>query len=181
MAVIKPQVLTEPRHAPRQSRAEPLLHSEIGVMKILAVIDGSERTGRVLEHLRGLALRGAKLQTVLLNVQPNPEDGRLRGYGSFKNQAIHDRLVNDLGRPVVSSAGRRLDQAGILHKERIELGDATKTILRVAQEERCDLILLGEARPGAVRRWLAKATGVALGSIGTQVVQLADMPVVVVK
>ena len=119
--------------------------------------------------------------TVLLNVQPNPEDGRLRGYGSFKNQAIHDRLINDLGRPVVSSAGRRLDQAGILHKERIELGDATKTILRVAQEERCDLILLGQARPGAVRRWLAKATGVALGSIGSQVVQLADMPVVVVK
>jgi nucleotide-binding universal stress UspA family protein len=105
----------------------------------------------------------------------------LRGYGSFKNQAIHDRLINDLGRPVVSSAGRRLDQAGILHKERIELGDATKTILRVAQEERCDLILLGEARPGAVRRWLAKATGVALGSIASQVVQLADMPVVVVK
>jgi hypothetical protein len=25
------------------------------------------------------------------------------------------------------------------------------------------------ARPGAVRRWLAKATGVALGSIGSQV------------
>jgi nucleotide-binding universal stress UspA family protein len=118
---------------------------------------------------------------VLLNVQPNPEDGRLRGYGSFKNQAIHDRLINDLGRPVVSSAGRRLGQSGILHKERIELGDAAKTILRVAQEERCDLILLGEARPGAVRRWLAKATGVALGSIGSQVVQLADMPVVVVK
>jgi nucleotide-binding universal stress UspA family protein len=150
-------------------------------MKVLAVIDGSERTGRVLEHLGGLAMRGAELETVLLNIQPEPDDGRLRGYGSFKKQVIHDRLINDVGRRIVSSAGRRLCQAGIIHKERIELGDAAKTILRVAQEERCDLILLGEAHPGIVRRWLARAIGVVLGSIGSQVVQLADMPVVVVK
>jgi nucleotide-binding universal stress UspA family protein len=150
------------------------------VLKVLAVIDGSERTGRVLDYLSGLDRRGAKLETLLLNVQPEPEDGRLRGYGSFKKEVIHDRLINDLGKRVVSSAGRRLDQAGILHKERIELGDAAKTILRVAREERCDVILLGEARPGVVRRWLA-AIGVAVGSIGSQVVQLADIPVVVVK
>ena len=66
-------------------------------------------------------------------------------------------------------------------KEHIEIGDAAETILRVAQEERCDLILLGEAHPGVIRRWLAKATGVTLGSIGCQVVQLADMPVLVVQ
>ena len=151
------------------------------MLKVLAVIDGSERTGRVLDYLRGLVLRGAKLETVLLNVQPKPEEGRLRGYGSFNRHVIHDRLINDLGRRVVSSAGRHLGQPGIVHKERIEIGDAAATILRVAQEERCDLILLGEAHPGAVRRWLAKATGVALGSIGSQIVQLANMPVVVVK
>ena len=181
MAAIKPQVDAEPRHAPRRSEAEQQLHTEIGVLKVLAVVDGSERTGRVLDYLGGPALRGAKIETVLLNIQPEPEDGRLRGYGSFKKQVIHDRLINDLGKRVVSSAGRRLGQPGIVHKERIEIGDAAETILRVAQEERCDLILLGEAHPGAVRRWLAKATGVALGSIGSQVVQLADIPVVVVK
>jgi nucleotide-binding universal stress UspA family protein len=181
MAAIKPQVDAEPRPAPCVSEAEQRLHTEFSVLKVLAVIDGSERTARVLDHLRGLALRGTKLETVLLNVQPNPEDGRLRGYGSFKNRVIHDRLINDLGMPVVSSAGRRLGQTGIPHKERIELGDAAKTILRVAQEERCDLILLGEAHPGAVRRWFAEAIGLVLGSIGSQVVQLADMPVIVVK
>jgi nucleotide-binding universal stress UspA family protein len=181
MAAIKPQLDAEPRHALRRSEAEQQLHAEVGVVKVLAVIDGSERTGRVLDYLGGPALRGAKLETVLLNVQPKPEDGRLRGYGSFKREVILDRLVNDLGRRVVSSAGRRLDQAGILHKERIELGDAAKTALRVAQEERCDLILVAEAHPGVVRRWLSQATGVSVGSIASQLVQLADMPVVVVK
>jgi nucleotide-binding universal stress UspA family protein len=181
MAALKPQVHTEPRHAPLRSEAEQRLHTEVGVLKVLAVIDGSERTGRVLDYLRGLVLRGAKLETVLLNIQPKPEDGRLRGYGSFNRHVIHDRLINDLGKRVVSSASRRLDRPGILHKERIEIGDAAATILRVAQEERCDLILLGESPPGAIRGWLAKAIGVVLGSIGSQVVQLADVPVVVVK
>jgi nucleotide-binding universal stress UspA family protein len=180
MAAIKPEVDAEPRHVPARSEAEQQLHIEFCVLKVLAVIDGSERTGHVLEYLR-LAQHGAKLEAVLLNVQPKPEDGRLRGYGSFKQEVIHDRLINDVGRRIVSSAGRRLCQAGMVHKERIEIGDTAETILRVAQEERCDLILLGEAHPGAVRRWLAKATGVALGYIGSQVVQLADIPVVVVK
>jgi nucleotide-binding universal stress UspA family protein len=181
MAAIKPQVDVEPRHALRRPEAEQRLDADIGVLKVLAVIDGSERTGRVLDYLRGLAVRGAKLETVLLNVQPQPEDGRLRGYGSFKRQVIHDRLINDLGGRIVSSARRRLGQAGILHKERIEIGDAAETILRVAREERCELILLGEAHPGVVRRWLAQAIGVAVGSICSRVVQLADVPVVVVK
>ena len=181
MAAIQPQEDTELRHSPCRWEAEQRLHTEVGVLKVLAVIDGSERTGRVLDYLRGLVLHGAKLETVLLNIQPKPEEGRLRGYGSFNRHVIHDRLINDLGKRVVSSAGRRLGQPGIVHKERIEIGDTAETILRVAQEERCDLILLGEAHPGAVRRWLAKATGVALGSIGSQVMQLADMPVVVVK
>ena len=135
----------------------------------------------MLDYLRGLALLGAELEIVLLNVQPKPADRRLRGYGSFKQEVIHNRLINDLGKRVVSCASRRLDQAGILHKERTELGDAAETILRVAREERCHLIPLGEAHPGAVRRWLIKATGLAFGSIGSQVLQLADIPVVVVK
>jgi nucleotide-binding universal stress UspA family protein len=153
----------------------------VGALKVLAAIDGSERAGRVLDYLGGLAQRGAKLEIVLLNVQPKPADGRLRGYGSFRQEMIHDRLINDLGGRIVSSARRRLDQTGIPHKERIEIGDAAETILRVAHEERCELIVLGEAYPGVVRRWLAKTTSLALGSIGSQVVQLADMPVVVVK
>jgi nucleotide-binding universal stress UspA family protein len=181
MAAIKPQVHTEPRHALPRFEAEQQLRTEVGVLKVLAVIDGSERTGHVLEYLRRLAQHGAKLEAVLLNVQPKPEDGRLRGYGSFKQEVIHDRLINDVGRRIVSSAGRRLCQAGIIHKERIEIGHTAETILRVAREETCGLILLGEAHPDALRRWLAKATGLVLGSIASQVVQLADMPVVVVK
>ena len=73
--------------------------------KILAAVDGSERTGRILEYLIGLAESGIPIEVVVLNIQPEPEDWRLRGYGSFKQGEIHDRLVNELGKPIVSSVG----------------------------------------------------------------------------
>jgi nucleotide-binding universal stress UspA family protein len=181
MAAIQPQDLDEQRPAFRRSEREQRLQTEAGALKVLAVIDGSERTGRVLDYLKGPALHRAALEVVLLNMQPKPEDGRLRGYGSFKKQVIQDRLINDLGRRVVSSASHRLDQAGIAHKQRIELGDTAETVLLVAREERCDLILLGEAPPGAVRRWLSKITDLAFGFRANRVAQLAEMPVLIVK
>ena len=151
------------------------------VQKILTVVDGSERTGRILEYLIGLAESGIPIEVVVLNVQPEPEDWRLRGYGSFKQDEVHDRLVNDLGKPIVRSVGRRLDQADIVHKERIELGAPTETILQCANEERCDLIVISEPRPAAFRRWLARTTGLSFGSVASAVIQLVEMPVIVVK
>jgi nucleotide-binding universal stress UspA family protein len=181
MAAIQPQDVDEQHRSSRRSEPEQQLQTEPGMLKVLAVIDGSERTGRVLDYLKGPALRRTGLEVVLLNMQPEPEDGRLRGYGSFKKQVIQDRLINELGRRVVSSASRRLDQAGIAHKERIELGDTAETVLLVAREERCDLILLGEAPPGVVRRWWSRITDLAFGFRANRVVQLAEMPVVIVK
>jgi nucleotide-binding universal stress UspA family protein len=120
------------------------------------------------------------MQLVLLNVQPKPQDWRLRGYGWFQREAIHDRLINDLGRRIVANAARRLDSAGIPHKDRIELGEPGETILRCASEEGCDLIVLAEPRPGAVRAWLARRLRLSAGSLADFVINLARVPVVVV-
>jgi nucleotide-binding universal stress UspA family protein len=150
-------------------------------LRILAAVDGSERTGRVIKHLIVLQTRGMRLEVVLLNVQPEPEDWRLRGYGWFKREAIRERLVGDLAQPIVASAGRQLDGAGIAHKDRIELGNLAETTIRCAREEDCDLIVLAEAPPGRVRRWLVRTAGVAVGSTASAVIALAHVPVVVAK
>ena len=67
-------------------------------LRVLAVVDGSESTGRVTKYLLDLHARDGAFEVVLLNVQPMPEVGRLRGYGSFRRADINDRLINDLGR-----------------------------------------------------------------------------------
>jgi nucleotide-binding universal stress UspA family protein len=70
---------------------------------------------------------------------------------------------------------------GITHKDRIEIGNSVDTILRVAREEKCDLILVGEAALGMLRRWLLRNAGLSIGSVASRVAELADVPVLVAR
>jgi nucleotide-binding universal stress UspA family protein len=148
-------------------------------LRILAVVDGSEGSGRVVKCLLRLCSGRGPIEVVLLNVQPQPQQWRMRGYGWFQREAILDRLINDLGRRVIASAARHLESAGLTHKDRIELGDAGETIVRCASEEDCDLIVLAEPRAGAVRAWLARRLRLSVGSPAGLVINLARVPVVV--
>jgi nucleotide-binding universal stress UspA family protein len=150
-------------------------------LRILAVVDLLDRTDRVIDYLLLLRSMQAPIEVIVLNIQPEPLTGRLRGYGSFKQQVIRERLINDLGRPVVMRAGHKLDSAGIVHRDRIEVGDPAQTILQVAREEKCDQIVLAETRPGPIRRWLMRVAGVAIGSVASVVVGLSRVPLVVAR
>jgi nucleotide-binding universal stress UspA family protein len=150
------------------------------LQKVLAVVDNTERSGHVLEYLIALAHR-MPIEVVVLNVQPSPETSRLRGYGSFKLDEIHARLLEDLARPLVRSVVRRLTHAGIPSRERIELGDSVATVLRCAGEEHSDLIMIGEPHPSCFRRWLTRTLGISFGSVAINVAQLAEVPVTIMK
>jgi nucleotide-binding universal stress UspA family protein len=149
-------------------------------LKVLAVIDGTERTGRIIDYAIGLKSRSRGLQVVVLGVVQEPATGRLRGYGTFKQAEIYGGLIDTMRQRAVSAVARRLDQEKIAHVDRVEVGDAVATILRVAREEDADLILLGDGPPGVVQRMLT-AIGLSLATVTSQIVQLATVPVVVVK
>lgn len=148
--------------------------------KVMAVIDGTERTGRIIDYALRLKSPGQSLQVVLLGVVPEPPTNRLRGYGTFKQAEIHGWLKEDMRQRAVSAVARRLDQEKIAHVDRVEIGDPAATILRVAREEDADLILLGDGPPNVVQRMLP-AIGLSVATVTSQVVQLAIIPVVVVK
>jgi nucleotide-binding universal stress UspA family protein len=164
--------------SPRATAKEPNRNPPV---RVLAVVDGTECAGRVTKYLLDLKSRNAAIEVVLLNVQPKPEVGRLRGYGSFRRTDVEDRLINDLGRRVVMSAARHLDAASIAHKDRIELGDLVDAIVRCADEEKCDLIALAESKPDTMRQWLMRTTGFVFHSAASVVVHLANAPVLVVR
>ena len=155
----------------REGHARPL--------KVLAAVDGSERTGRVLEFL--LSMAALPITVVVLNVQPAPEDWRLRGYLSFKADEVFDRLVHDLGEPIVKGVGRRLADARIAHSEIVKLGAFTESVLACQREEGCDLIVVSARRANPLQLFLLRALGVSVRSPASELVQLADVPVVVVK
>jgi nucleotide-binding universal stress UspA family protein len=150
-------------------------------MKILALVDGSERTGRVLQYLLGLAKTCAPIEVVVLNVQPRPDEWRMRGYGWFKREEIRDRLTNDIGKRIVTVDKRTLDGAGIQSQTRIEIGEQVETITRCADEERADLVIVPERAPGFLRRWLLNTAHLPIGSAASVVLQLVSVPVVAIK
>jgi len=149
--------------------------------RVLACVDGTERTNHVVDYLVKLTHGGPLIEVVLLNVQPQPEDWRLRGYETFKRDEIRDRLINDLGMPVVSSAGRRLEQYGIPYATRVELGDLAEVAVRCAREERCEMVIAAEPRIGGIRQWIAVAAALLAGSLAARLIRIAETPVVIVK
>jgi nucleotide-binding universal stress UspA family protein len=155
--------------------------SALPPLRALVVIDGSARTGRVVDYAMSLAQGRRPIELVLLGIVREPPDGRLRGYGTFKRDELHARLKDVIGRRAVGAAARRVDQAGIAHRDRIEVGDPVETILNVASEEGCDLVVVADAPAGAITRWLPRALGLALATVATQIIQTITVPVVVVK
>jgi nucleotide-binding universal stress UspA family protein len=150
-------------------------------LKALAVIDGSERTGRLIEYAIAMAQSGRPLEMILLAVIPRPPDGRLRGYGSFKQDEVYARLADVADRRAVDAAALRFERAGIAHVEYVEVGDPVETILRIVRRDGCELILIADAPAGRLQRLLTAATGLQFATIQSQIVQQATTPVVIIK
>jgi nucleotide-binding universal stress UspA family protein len=176
---VLPENVHSARRALHERRKSDLV--ERRALRILAVVDNPENTARVIQYLLDLHGRQARFEVVLLNIRPEPEDWRLRGYGWFKREEIRERLINDLARPAVMNAGQHLNRVGIAHKDRIELGRAADTILRCAHEEKCGLVVMAETNPGVIRRWLLRSARISVGSVASVVIGLAQVPVIVVK
>lgn len=142
-------------------------------------MDGTEQTNRVVEYLTSLAAGGNAIEVVVVNVQTKRQD-RLRGYQSFKQHEIDDRLINDISKPIVSSVSRRLEKSGIPTQTRIEIGEPIDILLRRSMQEQSDAIVIGEPKPGALRRWFARTLGVVFGP-AAMLSALSTVPVIVVK
>lgn len=135
-----------------------------GVRKVLIAVNGSKEVLR-----QGLQLAGDERcwVTVVKVVPENEGDLDLTG-------------VKDVGDVLASGAGRELaeirgiaDASRALVKTRVETGAVHERILEVAEEERCDVIILGQRK----RSWLRKLFGD--NTIG-KVVRSASCPVLVV-
>jgi nucleotide-binding universal stress UspA family protein len=129
-------------------------------MKLLVPLDGSAASSHALSHALWLAEQRPDALLILLNVQ-NAEPLGL-AFAAQKSQEI-------LRKPVA--------RCGALQtrcETRAEYGPIGETINRVARETQADQIVMGTRGLGRVR-------GLLLGSVAAQVVQLADIPVTLVK
>lgn len=132
---------------------------------ILVPMDGSESSARAVRLLIRLHERLAPLRVHLLHVQvpPAPIEGELASSQSGEAAV----------RKALTAAKALLDAASVPYTSEIVTGYVGSTIVSHARANGCDGIVMGARGAGSTEQ--------LLGSIARQVVQLADMPVTLVK
>lgn len=142
-------------------------------MKVLIPVDGSECSLRavdfVVRKLRPSC--GGQLDIRLLAVHaPIPYPRAIAVIGHEKAQEYYE----EEGNAALQPARARLDRDRISYQAQLRVGEPGETIARYASEIGVDQIVMGTHGRGSVGRLL-------MGSVATKVVQLAEVPVLLVK
>jgi nucleotide-binding universal stress UspA family protein len=129
------------------------------ITKILAPIDGSEYSSRMLRYVNMLTAK-TKAKVTLLYVQET---------SIFR---LRPNVAKQIGSRLLSDAMTQLKEAQ--PEQRLESGDPAKTILKIAKKDNYDLIIIGSRGHSTTEMF-------TLGSVGDHVVQYADRPVLITK
>lgn len=134
--------------------------------KILVAVDGSEQAQAATRLAVDLA-RHYRASLCLLHAFSHVSD--LLGTPQYEHVLTARTRI---GESLLDSACRLVGEAVPVETQLIE-GPAAPAILRVAQEDGCDLIVLGSRGRGQL-------SGLLLGSVSSVVAQRADCPVLIV-
>lgn len=143
------------------------------MLKVLVPVDGSDCSGRAVDHLiKQLGAFKDGVEIHLLNVQhPIP-------YGSRVSSVVgHDTVTQyhqEEGMAALQPARHKLDGAKVKYHHHIGVGDEADIISQYAKDKGCDQILMGTRGMGSISSLL-------LGSVATKVIHLSPVPVLLVK
>jgi nucleotide-binding universal stress UspA family protein len=139
------------------------------MQRILVPVDGSKPSERAVRHVIGLGAAGMSLQVLLLNVQPEWAPARSR-----EEEKEGKRLHEQAAERATRRSRALLEAAGIPYESRMLIGDAAESIVKLARTRDSSHIVMGMRGRGALAR-------VVLGSVSMKTLQLAKVPVTLVK
>ncbi len=141
------------------------------MLKVLMPVDGSENSNQsVIDAIQLLGWYKDTPEIHLLNVQ-FPLDGNV---SLFINQSDIKQYHQEEGLKCLQLARDLLDEAGVAYQFHILVGDAAEMIVQFAAEKQFDLIIMGPRGQGAIKTLL-------VGSVTNKVMQLSNLPVLLVK
>lgn len=139
-------------------------------MKILVAIDGSPAALKALRHAIRLGREGLAVQLLLATVQAPTYVYETLVPGPY----VLDRLTGAAGAKRLADAEALCRQEGMAYTREIASGDVVPTLLRVADEHGCGLIVMGARGLGAVEELF-------LGSVSQEMLRTSPIPVTVVR
>ncbi|MGI8894158.1 MAG: universal stress protein [Casimicrobiaceae bacterium] len=141
--------------------------------KVLVPVDGAAGSDRVIRSLIQKQTgpnAGEPIELHLLNVQ-QPVAGDVRTFVADDDIKDYHR---DAGAKALHAARQALDGAGVPYRFHISVGNPAEIIARFAQENKCDEIFMGTRGHSGMSKLL-------LGSVASDVIRLANVPVTLVK
>ncbi len=142
-------------------------------MKILVASDGSKNALRAVKFAIA-QVNGSSLKTNSITVISVHDDAGLRHAKSFVGaDAINDYL-RELSDKELKPSIKALDDAGVKHSMVIKTGHVAEEIIKLAQKEKFDMVVLGSKGRSALADLL-------IGSVAQRVIANVKQPVVLIK
>lgn len=139
--------------------------------KVLIATDGSDHAARALSYLiEQVGLCRTDTEVHVLNVQPRLPS---RIGETMPEQELSDYYAGHSA-TACSAAVEALQQAGVTFTLHTRVGAPGMHIVAVADELRCQSIIIGSHGAGL-------ALGALLGSVASEVIKLTSLPVTLVK
>ena len=140
---------------------------------ILIPVDGSPASLRAVDFAIEMPARNKSNSLVLLHVQ---------NIGSINPAGLSEAMPADWLHEAASQASAqalkdaigKCEGANVAFKALAQTGQTAETIAQVAQEEDVGHIVMGTRGLGGVK-------GLLLGSVATQVIHLAEVPITLIK
>ena len=156
-----------PEPSPTAVEAAAAIPTSVAIRSIVAAIDGSPHSARVVSYAADLARR---YNATIYLVHAHPPVPSYLGDEQFWRVAGKEV---ERGRELLKPFAGVLQRAGLRVEMEVLEGPAPRAILAVAEAREADLIIVGSRGLGAVR-------GLLLGSVSERVIRLAKCPVLVV-
>ena len=136
--------------------------------RILVAVDGSEGSSAAIDEAVGLA---RQMDAALSFVYVRKPTSSALGHPYYERHLSHDLRI---GREVIDEAVQAGTAAGIECDGDVFEGDVADEIVSLADNRDVDLIVVGSRGYGAL-------AGALLGSVSREIVQHANVPVLVAK
>lgn len=138
--------------------------------KILVAVDGSDISARAVDK----AIDIAKQNNAELHVTYVIEVGFISpGPGDSIKTLVHQRFEEE-GRLTLETLMKKVNDAGVAGEGHLEVGHAGDTIIKLAEELECDLIVVGSLGKSKLDRLL-------LGSVSSHVVNYSKTNILVIR
>jgi len=142
-------------------------------MRIVVPVDGSASANRATEHALLLAGGRADAEITLVNVQ-NQRTLDTSDISSVTSVGTDMEHAAEQSKKALRQAVQLCRDAQVKFDTRSALGPIAATIIRIAHEVNADQIVMGTRGFGPLR-------GLVIGSVSTEVLRRARMPVTLVK